>query len=232
MNWVKNWYHNVVVAWQECSKNEAFRRYFTLNFFMCLALYFAIIHWVKINSARHGAVLDDPLYHLLMPRDFSTAIFILTYSPVFIFLLWILRYPLLLHRALDSFVAVFIIRAVCIHFIPLSPAPGIIVLNDPISNAMADESQVLNDLFFSGHIGDLATLFFLCGNKWLRRYIFASAAIVALLLVWQRVHYSVDVLTAPFFSYLCYYAFVQKDIIWSALLKKPELTSPIPGFST
>ncbi len=223
MGRINTWRQNVISNWQECTKDEAFRKYFTLNFFISIALYFAIIQWVKINSTRQGIVLDDPIYHLLAPRDFSLLIFILTYSPVVVFLIWVVQYPLLLHRAFNSFVAVFMIRAVCIHFVPLSPAPGIIVLGDPITGALADESHVLNDLFFSGHIGDLTTLFFLCGNKSIRRYIFACAAFVGLFLVWQRVHYSVDVLAAPFFSYISYQVFVQKDIIWGSILRKPAL---------
>jgi hypothetical protein len=221
MNGVKNWYNNIIQNWREELKDETFIRYFLLNFLISLALYFATIQWVKMNSLRPGSVLDDPLYHLLAPRDFSLIIFILTYSPVLVFLFWVAQYPLLLHRAFNSFVAVFMIRAVCIHFVPLSPASGIIVLNDPITSAMADESHVLNDLFFSGHVGDLATLFFLCSNKVIRRYIFACVIGVGLLLVWQRVHYSVDILAAPFFSYLSYRVFVQKDIIWGSILKKP-----------
>ena len=128
-----------------------------------------------------------------------------------------------MQRALNSFVAVFMIRAVCIHFIALAPAPGIIVLNDPVSNAMANEGQILNDLFFSGHIGDLTTAFFVCGNKTLRRYVFLCTAVVGFLLVWQRVHYSIDILGAPFFSYICYWLFVKKDIIWGSILKKPAI---------
>jgi hypothetical protein len=95
------------------------------------------------------------------------------------------------------------------------------VLNDPITGALADESKVLNDLFFSGHVGDLMTLFFLCQNATLRRYIVACAALVGFLLVWRRVHYTIDVIAAPFFSYLCYYAFVKRDIIWGYYLEKP-----------
>ena len=221
MQRISSWYNNIVQNWKEASKDETFRRYFAPNFFISFALYFATIHWIEINSTRHGSVLDDPIYHLLASRDFSLPIFFLTYSTVFIFIIYLVQYPLLLHRAFNSFSGVFMIRAVCIYFIPLSPAPDIIVLNDPLTNAIANEGRVLNDLFFSGHIGDLMTLFFLCRNVALRRYIFACACIVGLLLVWQRVHYSIDIIAAPFFSYLSYWVFVKKDMIWGTYLKKP-----------
>jgi len=223
MDWFNNWYNNVNQNWRDALKEDSFRRYFLLNFLISLALYFATIHWVRLNSSRPGMVLDDPLYYFLSPRDFSPLIFFLTYSPVVIFLVYIAQYPLLLHRAFNSFVAVFMIRAICIHFIPLSPAPGIIVLNDPVTGALADESHVLNDLFFSGHVGDLMTLFFICGSIYLRRYILLCAVLVGFLLVWQRVHYSVDIIAAPFFSYLCFWVFVKKDFVWGYFLNRPVL---------
>jgi len=221
-----NWRNTVINNWEEASKDETFKVYFALNFFISLSLYFATIHWIKLNSTRTGNVLDDPLYHLLAPRDFSLPIFILTYTPVAIFLAYIAQYPLLLQRAFNSFVAVFMIRAVFIHFVPLSPASGIIVLHDPITAALADENHVLNDLFFSGHIGDLTTLYFVSRNTTLRRFIFVCTCIVGFLLVWQRVHYTIDVIAAPLFSYICYWLLVEKDIIWAPYLKK---ASEIPG---
>jgi len=118
------------------------------------------------------------------------------------------------------------IRAVFIHFVPLSPASGIIVLNDPITATIADENHVLNDLFFSGHIGDLATLYFVCRSTALRRYIFLCACMVGMMLVWQRVHYTIDVIAAPLFAYICYWLLVEKDIIWSPYLKKTAAVSP------
>lgn len=220
MQSISNWRNTVISNWQDALQDKTFKVYFVMNFFISLGLYFATIHWVKLNSTRTGTVLDDPLYHLLAPRDFSTPIFMLTYSPVLIFLIYIAQYPLLLHRAFNSFVAVFMVRAVIIHFIPLSPAPGIIVLHDPITAAIADENHVLNDLFFSGHIGDLTTLYFVSRSTTLRRYIFMCACIVGFLLVWQRVHYTIDVIAAPLFSYICYWLLVEKDIIWGPYLKK------------
>jgi hypothetical protein len=82
MQRITDWYNTVVKNWKEASKDEAFKFYFALNFVISFGLYFATIHWVKTNSTRTGTVLDDPLYHLLAPRDFSLPIFILTYSPV------------------------------------------------------------------------------------------------------------------------------------------------------
>ena len=124
-----------------------------------------------------------------------------------------------------TFVAVFVVRAICIHLVPLSPSPGIIPLYDPVTDALGHEGRIMNDLFFSGHISDLTTFYLLSRNATVKRYILFCMAIVATLLVWQRVHYTIDVLMAPAFSYIGYWMLVEKDFIWKSFLKKPQLES-------
>ena len=83
----------------------------------------------------------------------------------------------------------------------------------------------MNDLFFSGHVADLTTFYLLCRSLRLKRYILFCIIVVATMLVWQRVHYTIDVMMAPAFAYTSYWIFVQKDFIWRSFLKKPALES-------
>ena len=206
--------------WADALEDVVFKRRFVINFLLCLIIYFTIIHWLQLNSSQSGMVVFDPIHALLPVRDFSLLIFILTYSATLSFIVYVVQYPTMLHRAFTAFTAVFVVRALCIHFLPLCPPAGMIVLNDPILNNLADEQHILNDLFFSGHIADLSIFYFIAMDKRLKRFIFCCGVVVAFLLVWQRVHYTFDVLAAPAFSYLSYWLFVEKDIIWASI-KKP-----------
>ena len=203
--------------WAISMADVAFKRWFVINLLVCLIIYFSIIHWLQINSCRSGMVVFDPIHALLPVYDFSLIIFFLTYTPTLLFILYIVQYPLLLHRAFTAFTAVFAVRALCIHLLPLCPPAGMIVLNDPILNDLADEQHILNDLFFSGHIADISIFYFIAIDKSIKRILLVCGVIVAFLLVWQRVHYTFDVLAAPAFSYICYYVVVEKDIIWSSI---------------
>ena len=225
MNLLVNWYNKVTANWQDAFRDEAFRRYFVPNFLVCFILHYAIVYWLNLNSDRPGLIINDPVYTFLTPYDFSPVIFFFTYSGTILFLLNIAQYPFLIHRGVMMFVAVFLIRAICIYLIPLSPSPGIIPLYDPVTDALGHEGRIVNDLFFSGHIADLTTFYLLCRSVNLKRYILLCICIVATLLVWQRVHYTIDVLMAPVFSYLNYWIFVEKDFIWKSFLKKPQLES-------
>jgi hypothetical protein len=223
MNLFRDWYTNVIANWQGAFRDEAFRRYFLPNFLVCVIIYYAIIYWLNLNCGRPGLIINDPIYPLLTPRDFSPVIFFFTYSATLALLGNIALYPFLLHRGLMMFVAVFAIRALCIYYIPLSPSPGMVPLYDPVTDALGNESRIVNDLFFSGHIADLTTFFLLCRSKMLKRYILLSIFIVGTLLVWQRVHYTIDVMMAPVFAYLTYWFCVEKDFIWKSFLKRPQL---------
>lgn len=223
MDLFRNWYANVTANWHDAFHDESFRRYFLPNFIVCFVVHYSVVYWLNLNSNRPGLIINDPVYNLLTPRDFSLPLFFFTYTSTVLFLFNIAQYPYLLHRGLVMFVVVFAIRAVCIHLIPLSPSPGIIPLYDPVTDALAHEGHIMNDLFFSGHIADLTTFYLLCRNARVKRYILFCMFFVATMLVWQRVHYTIDVLMAPAFSYVCYWFFVEKDFIWRSFLKKPQL---------
>ena len=223
MNLFRKWYAKTTANWQDALHDENFRRYFLPNFIVCFVVHYSVVYWLQLNCNRPGMIIDDPVYHFLAPMDLSLPIFFFTYTGTILFLIHMAQYPFLLHRGLLTFVVVFAVRAACIHLIPLSPAPGIIPLYDPVTDALAHESHIMNDLFFSGHIADLTTFYFLSRSIRIKRYLLLCMGMVGTMLIWQRVHYTIDVVMAPAFAYLSYWIFVDKDFIWRAFLRKPEL---------
>ena len=207
-------------GWRDAFAEDTFKKAFWFNFLLSVIVYMLIVQWLKLNSTRVGTIVNDPVYGFLDPRDFSSYIFFFTYTGAIITLLYLAQYPRLLHRGLTAFAALFVVRAICIFLIPLSPSGDMVRLHDPFTNFMANEESINNDLFFSGHVADMAFFCFIVGNPWLKRILFICTVSVAVLLVWQRVHYTFDVVAAPVFAYFCYWAFVEKDIIWSPFLKK------------
>jgi hypothetical protein len=220
MDLAEKWYNNIRQNWREASAEESFKKHFTLNLIVNFIIYMSVVQWLKYNSQRSGTMLNDPIYTLLTPYNFSPFIFFFTYTSTIFTFLYLVQYPHLLMRAFAAFAAIFVLRAVCIFLIPLAPSPGMLPLIDPCTNFMANEQAINNDLFFSGHVSDIAFYFFIVGTPWLKRYMLVSTLCVATMLVWQRVHYSLDVAAAPVFAYFCYWAIVEKDFILGAILKK------------
>jgi len=196
--------------WKASWADKAFIRKFNITLGVCLFVYLFVANLLMMNKDRSGVLLNDPVQAFIQPRDFSTIIFFFTYIGVIAFVLHIISRPQVMQRAFIGFTVVFVMRALMIFVLPLAPPEGQITLYDPIVDlfVVGSAQELRNDLFFSGHISDLTFFIFCANNKLLKNFLILCAIIVGFLLVAQRVHYTVDVLAAPFFAYLGYRIFV------------------------
>jgi PAP2 superfamily C-terminal len=219
MNFIHLWRQQVRLAWSQAWSDVGFRDWFMICFVSCCVIYLSCIHYIQVNSTRTGAFLHDPLQVMLPARDWSYLIFILTYTGAALFIGHVLLYPHLTLRTITAFTAVFVLRTICIMLFPLSPPPDIIVLWDPLLGWMIHGERILNDLFFSGHMADMMLFTIVARDRRLRWILGALGASAGLLLIWQHVHYTIDIVAAPIFAYLCYWLLIDKDFIWPVQLK-------------
>ena len=187
-------------------------RYF-VNFIIGFFLYICLARLLFYNRLNDGAVLNDPLLARFNPHNFSVSLFILTYTGVLAFIVYISGLPRLFIPASRAFLLLFVLRVCFILLIPLKPPSDIIFLNDPfVDRVIGFKAQVWNDLFFSGHVADLFFFAFCTSHKILKFFFLAAAILVSAMLVGQKVHYTADVLAAPVFAYACYSLFVKKHV--------------------
>jgi hypothetical protein len=95
-------------------------------------------------------------------------------------------------------------RVTCIALVPLSPPIGFIPLTDPLSGAFYGEANITKDLFFSGHTATLMTIFLCLRGKIDRLIGLLAVVTIAILLLIQHIHYTIDILAAPVIVYLVY----------------------------
>jgi hypothetical protein len=157
------------------------------------------------ESRREGFVLNDWVLNTFEPSDVSTPLFAITWICIFACLPIALRTP---RKAMVVFISIFIIgilRCISLYILPLVPPVGIIPLRDTFLEGSFYGNQVLvRDLFFSGHTANLALLVFLVDVKWMKYILGVCTFIVAALLLKQHVHFTLDVVIAPFASFLSY----------------------------
>jgi membrane-associated phospholipid phosphatase len=110
---------------------------------------------------------------------------------------------------LYGFIILNIVRCISISLIPFNPPPGLIPINDPISNIFYGHTYVTKDLFFSGHTATQFLAFLCLQKKRDRLFGLLATIIMGVLVLVQHVHYTIDVLSAPVFAYLCYLAAVK-----------------------
>ena len=97
-----------------------------------------------------------------------------------------------------------VFRFLTIYFVALNPPSGIVDLHDPVAAMFiyGENMPITKYLFFSGHT---ATMLFACYFLTLKKEKIVAillSIILALLLLIQHVHYTIDIVMAPFFTLL------------------------------
>ncbi len=176
----------------------------------CLAALTVFYSWVvpgffRYIQQRQGAVLDDPVLHWLPAMDLSLYCFSILYLSLIFTFFYLLRQPDKLIIALTGYFLLLALRLLAIYLVPLNPPPRLVPLDDPfIDHLFYVNMHITKDLFFSGHVSTLFILYLSVDHQRLRRLILTGCCFVAVMLLIQHVHYTLDVLAAPFFSWVAY----------------------------
>lgn len=205
------WWKLLRQNWSDVLEDKWYVLRFLLNLVVCYSIYISVTKLLVANRFREGVVLHDPIQQFFKPVDLSLPIFIITYVAIVVYILYVAARPQYFSYAARAFLAVFLLRFSFIWLVPLTPPHSYIALNDPVLDwIVGNNHEISNDLFFSGHISDISIFFFCCGTRWLRVFFLCSIISIGLMMVWQHVHYTADVVAAPFFAYASYVIFTKQ----------------------
>ena len=161
-------------------------------------------HFINSVEARNGVELNDPVLKLFHPVDLSGFIFSIIYLSIIIGLITLLVDPKRLVIALQVYTLIVMIRIITLYLTPLNAPGNMIPLIDPIVNNFGTGQLLTKDLFFSGHTATMFFLFLVSENKKMRLIFLLGFVIIAIAVLLQHVHYTIDVVAAPFFSYTAF----------------------------
>lgn len=206
--------------WSIVFRNKTFRIKFIIGVILVIGVLSALPFFFQHIEKRNGSVLNDLVLNRLNPKDISVFLFIILWSEAALFAFRSFKSPAIFLTFIYGFFILSISRMITISLVPLDPPHGLIPLIDPISNQFYGKTFITKDLFYSGHTS-AAYLMFLCFRRKIDRFIgiFCSIAVGFLVLV-QHVHYTIDVLAAPFFTTLCYW-------LGKKLVTKPTIKTPV-----
>ena len=153
---------------------------------------------------QNGVVLNDFFLQKLPSKNVSIPIFTIIWSMAALTLYRVFKSPSIALNATWCFLLIILSRIISINLWHLNPPINLIPLIDPISNSFYGGKFITKDLFYSGHTAS-QFLMFLCLEKKIDKVLaLASTILIGILVLIQHVHYTVDVITAPFFAYLCF----------------------------
>jgi len=194
----------VVSAWQSALQVRNFRLKIAIGVLLlvlCAMVAPVVFQYVQ---QRSGTLINDPLLNLLPSVDLSVWIFLILYSLIIYGTITLAADPARFLVTLKAYVILTIFRFITLLLTPLEPPSNMAALSDPFVEHLFYQQPITKDLFFSGHTS-LLVLFALTLRKgFARKILFAGAITIAVMLLLQHAHYTVDIIFAPVFSWLAF----------------------------
>ena len=180
-------------------------------------LLYILPHFLIFVENRPGVVLNDPLLTAFTPINLTWLIFFIIYASLLTALIYLIQNPVQLLKGIQFYAVMVFIRMISMYIMPLEPPPAMIALKDPFVEFFSSGSTLTKDLFFSGHTATMLIFYFISKNRWLKTFFLICTIIIAISVILQHVHYSIDVWAAVFFSFAIYrileyvwdYSFIQ-----------------------
>ncbi len=197
----------VIDEWQDIfSTNKTFRRKMISTLVILIIVIISLPTFFNYIEQRKGAYLHDLILQHIPAADVSLLTFLIIWSMSGFVIVRCIQKPSFALLMLMSFTLLCLARMVSITMVPLDPPDGLIRLNDPLTSLVygGKDKFITKDLFFSGHTSNMF-LMYLCLEKRSDKILGLIASLsVAVLVLVQHVHYTVDVMFAFLFTYLIF----------------------------
>ncbi len=192
--------------WKEAWNIRSFRLQIISAFVTLLIIASLIPIFFNHIQSVSGYSFNDFILNELEPQDLSLYIFLLIYSAILLSSIHIVASPFLLLKFFQGYALLLIVRIFCIYLVPLEPEKAMIPLKDPfVGRLFYNNIIITKDLFFSGHVSTMSLFVFIVPFRPLKYFLIVTTCLVAFLILVQHVHYTIDVLAAPIFAWLCFF---------------------------
>lgn len=196
--------------WTTDWKNAFSEKRFGYSLIFILLCFFTQMSFISLFQTliemRPGVQFIDPLTANWGVYSLHWVIFLPLYLSHLLAILWAVHKPSRFIRLLLGYFFVYFFRIFSMWLIPLEAPIGLIPLQDPFLIWFGNGVIINKDLFYSGHTATMFMIFLMTQHKWAKWIIGISLVIVVVGILFQRVHYSVDVYSAFFFAYCAYRA--------------------------
>jgi uncharacterized membrane protein len=168
---------------------------------MCLLLT-ALPYFFSVIEQRNGYVLNDAVLSTITPVNMSVPIFAINWAMGLLMLYRCIKHPNIFIFFLWGFICLALSRVITISQVPLNPPVGMVELKDPVINAFYGSRFITKDLFFSGHTATQFLMFMAFTKRADKMLALAATVVMGILVLVQHVHYTIDVVAAPFLTFL------------------------------
>uniref|UniRef100_A0A832D0B4 Sphingomyelin synthase-like domain-containing protein n=1 Tax=Ignavibacterium album TaxID=591197 RepID=A0A832D0B4_9BACT len=192
------------MTWKDFFSSHRNRIEFIISILLLVIVLFTLTNFLNYVESRNGFSFNDPILSLFEPIDLTWLTFTLIYGSLIAAIVNLIYKPDKLLFTIQFYTLMVVVRIISMWLLPLNPPEKMILLNDPFVEFFGTGKTLTKDLFFSGHTATLFILFLTADDKLLKRIFLLSTILVAISVLMQHVHYSIDVFAAIFFTYTCF----------------------------
>ncbi len=181
---------------------------------VCLVIdiFYLPVFFRDIIQPKTGIYLNDVVLNFFTPINWSVIIFSIIYLSILQTIFSIAKKPDLIILGLTTYLAVNLFRMATMYVLTLEPPTDMIFLADPISTKFYPAGNFAKDMFFSGHLSTMTVLVLIEKNHLAKMVKIVASFALGVLLAWQHVHYTIDLLAAPVVTY-AFYTFINRFLI-------------------
>jgi len=190
--------------WKEYLKDKKNKSELAVTLLWLVVILITLTNFLNFVEKRPGVVLPDPILNLFNPINLTWLTFGLIYGSLVVGIITLAKNPKRLIFTIQLYILMIVVRIIAMYLVPLDPPTKIITLNDPLVQFLGTGQTLTKDLFFSGHTATLFILLLVSENKIIKSIFLISTIAVAISVLLQHVHYSIDVFAAILFTYACY----------------------------
>ena len=191
-------------SWKDVFTSTIKRSVLIGGFLLMMGLIVVLPAFFNKIEKRPGVVLHDWVLAALPGHNFSIIIFSIIWGMGLLTLVRAVQKPAIFITYIWAMIFIIVARLISITFVPLDPPNGLVPLIDPVNEVFYGHITVTKDLFFSGHTATM-TLIYLCLEKKTDKIVaFIALITVMILLLFQHIHYTIDVLAAPVITYILF----------------------------
>jgi S-formylglutathione hydrolase FrmB len=191
----------VTTAWASAWSEKSFRKCLYLTLPSLAVVLIGLSHFLEFVEDRQGVLVPDPVLLRVDPVNVTWLTFGLIYFGLIVGVVFLLGHPRILLLTVQSYILMVMFRIAMMFVLPLDPPSGLIPLTDPFVQFFGTGKTPTRDLFFSGHTSTLFLLFLTAQKRPLKVLFLVCTIVVGGAVILQHVHYTIDVLVAPFISY-------------------------------
>ncbi len=195
----------ITSAWKEAWTYPSFRIQSIITLLAVSSFTIIFSRFFDFVESRQGSFLNDFILAMLPAYNVSWIVFFFLYSGIIFGIYYHLHQPKIILIIFQTYVLVTLLRICTITLIPLEPPAGYIPLREPFVQLFTSGGKIISkDLFFSGHMSTILSLFYASRRKYVRTFLLYCSLMVGVMVLIQHVHYTIDVIVAVPATYIIY----------------------------